>query len=55
VSPSSSTVDGLGPEFQLDLQPWSVNVLQLHLSASPSLARGSADGSAAAAAYLTAA
>lgn len=38
VSPTTSTVDGLGPEFVLPVEPWSVNVLQVHLSVSPSAA-----------------
>lgn len=36
VSPASSTVDGLGSKFVLPLQPYSVNILSLHLSSSPS-------------------
>ncbi|KAL4424426.1 hypothetical protein ABPG77_006364 [Micractinium sp. CCAP 211/92] len=38
VAPSTSTVDGLGPQFVLPVEPWSVNVLQVHLSVSPSAA-----------------
>ncbi|KAL4437047.1 hypothetical protein ABPG75_004186 [Micractinium tetrahymenae] len=38
VCPATSTVDGLGPKFTLPVEPWSVNVLSLHLSVSPSAA-----------------
>eukprot|EP00887_Chlorella_sp_A99_P005257 scaffold1.g5257.t1 len=36
VFPAARRVDGLSSSFLLPVDPWSVNVLQLHLAASPS-------------------
>ena len=36
IAPATATMDGLSSRFAMDLQPWSVNILQLHLGTSPS-------------------
>lgn len=36
IAPIPAAVDGLSSRFVLPVKPWSVNVLQLHLGASPS-------------------
>ena len=41
VAPAGATIDGLSSQFVLPVEPWSVNVLQLHLGAGP-LATGAA-------------
>lgn len=42
-------MDGLSGQFVMSVEPWSVNILQLHLSASPSgaLQRGGGAGAGA--------
>jgi hypothetical protein len=52
IAPSSAAMDGLSSQFTLKAEPWSLNILTLHLGASPSsiqLSSGS-DGSASSAA-----
>ena len=44
IAPKSATVDslsGTAGRFVLPVQPWSVNILQLHLGTSPSSNTGS--------------
>ena len=47
VVPRAASVDGISDKFTIPLEPWSVNVLQIHIGAGPAVRIG-ATGAAAA-------
>lgn len=47
VAPRAASVDGLSDKFIIPLEPWSVNVLQIHLAAGPAVTISTAAGAAA--------
>ena len=49
VVPRAASVDGISDKFIIPLEPWSVNVLQIHLAAGPAVKISTAAAAAGAA------